>query len=169
MICNADEGEPGTFKDRVLLTRSPKQVFVGMIIAAHAIGAARGIVYLRAEYAYLREYLEQQLAELRDEGLLGDGFDLRIQMGAGAYICGDESALIESCEGKRGTPRLKPPFPVEDGFLGKPTCVNNVETFAAVARIMEMGADWFAAMGTTGSTGTRLLSVSGDCGRPRNP
>ena len=167
VICNADEGEPGTFKDHVLLTRSPKQVFVGMIIAAHAIGAARGIVYLRAEYAYLREYLEQQLAELRDEGLLGDGFDLRIQMGAGAYICGDESALIESCEGKRGTPRLKPPFPVEDGFLGKPTCVNNVETFAAVARIMEMGADWFAAMGTTGSTGTRLLtSVSGDCDRP---
>jgi [NiFe] hydrogenase diaphorase moiety large subunit len=166
VICNADEGEPGTFKDRVLLTRSPKQVFAGMIIAGHAIGAARGIVYLRAEYVYLRDYLEQQLAELRDEGLLGDGFDLRIQMGAGAYICGDESALIESCEGKRGTPRLKPPFPVEYGFLGKPTCVNNVETFAAVTRIMEMGADWFAAMGITGSTGTRLLSVSGDCVRP---
>jgi [NiFe] hydrogenase diaphorase moiety large subunit len=166
LICNADEGEPGTFKDRVLLTRSPKQVFAGMIMAAHAIGAAWGIVYLRAEYAYLREYLEQQLTELRDEGLLGDGFDLRIQMGAGAYICGDESALIESCEGKRGTPRLKPPFPVEYGFLGKPTCVNNVETFAAVARIMEMGADWFAAMGVAGSSGTRLLSVSGDCDRP---
>ena len=149
-----------------MLTRSPKQVFAGMIIAAHAIGAARGIVYLRAEYVYLREYLEQQLAELREEGLLGDGFDLRIQMGAGAYICGDESALIESCEGKRGTPRLKPPFPVEHGFLGKPTCVNNVETFAAAARIMEMGADWFAAMGTTGSSGTRLLSVAGDCDHP---
>jgi [NiFe] hydrogenase diaphorase moiety large subunit len=166
VICNADEGEPGTFKDRVLLTRSPKQIFAGMIIAAHAIGAAHGIVYLRAEYAYLREYLEQQVAELRDEALLGDGFDLRIQMGAGAYICGDESALIESCEGKRGTPRLKPPFPVQHGFLGKPTAVNNVETFAAVARIMEMGADWFASMGTTGSPGTRLLSVSGDCDRP---
>jgi len=163
VICNADEGEPGTFKDRVLLTRSPKQVFVGMIIAAHAVGAALGIVYLRAEYAYLSDYLEQQLTELRNEGLLGNGFDIRIQMGAGAYICGDESALIESCEGKRGTPRLKPPFPVEHGFLDKPTAVNNVETFAAAARIMDMGADWFAAMGTSESKGTRLLSVSGDC------
>ena len=166
IICNADEGEPGTFKDRVLLTRSPKQVFVGMIIAARAVGSAHGIVYLRAEYAYLREYLEAQLAELRDEGWLGPAFDIRIQMGAGAYICGDESALIESCEGNRGTPRLKPPFPVEYGFLGKPTCVNNVETFAAAARIMELGADWFAAMGTPESKGTRLLSVAGDCAAP---
>ena len=166
IICNADEGEPGTFKDRALLTRSPKQVFVGMTIAAHAVGSAHGIVYLRAEYAYLREYLEAQLAELRDDGWLGPAFDIRIQMGAGAYICGDESALIESCEGKRGTPRLKPPFPVENGFLGKPTCVNNVETFAAAARIMEVGADWFAAMGTPESSGTRLLSVAGDCAAP---
>lgn len=166
VICNADEGEPGTFKDRVLLTRSPKQVFVGMIIAAHAIGATQGIVYLRAEYRYLREYLETQLAELREEGLLGDGFDIRIQSGAGSYVCGDESALIESCEGKRGTPRLKPPFPIEHGFLGKPTAVDNVETLAAVARIMDRGADWFAAMGTSDSKGTRLLSVSGDCTAP---
>ncbi len=160
VICNADEGEPGTFKDRVVLTHSPKQMFVGMIIAAHAVGATLGIVYLRAEYAYFREYLERQLAELRDQGLLGNGFDIRIQSGAGSYVCGDESALIESCEGKRGTPRLKPPFPVEHGFLDKPTVVNNVETFAAVARIMEKGADWFAAMGTSESKGTRLLSVS---------
>ncbi|TPG32688.1 NAD(P)H-dependent oxidoreductase subunit E [Mycolicibacterium hodleri] len=166
VICNADEGEPGTFKDRVLLTRTPKQVFGGMIIAAHAIGAAHGIVYLRAEYAYLRAYLEQQLSELRDDGLLGDGFDIRIAMGAGSYVCGDETALIESCEGKRGTPRLKPPFPAERGFLGKPTCVNNVETFAAAARIMELGSDWYAAMGTAGSSGTRLLSVAGDCTAP---
>jgi [NiFe] hydrogenase diaphorase moiety large subunit len=166
VICNADEGEPGTFKDRVVLTRLPKQVFVGMIIAGHAVGAAHGIVYLRAEYAYLREYLEQQLAELREEGLLGNGFDIRIQSGAGSYVCGDESALIESCEGKRGTPRLKPPFPVECGFLGMPTAVNNVETFAAAARIMDEGADWFAAMGTSESKGTRLLSASGDCAAP---
>jgi [NiFe] hydrogenase diaphorase moiety large subunit len=166
IICNADEGEPGTFKDRVVLTRLPKQMLVGMIIAAHAVGAAQGIVYLRAEYAYLREYLEQQLAELREEGLLGNGFDVRIQSGAGSYVCGDESALIESCEGKRGTPRLKPPFPVEFGFLGKPTAVDNVETFAAAARIMDRGADWFAAMGTSESKGTRLLSVSGDCAAP---
>ncbi|MDH6247207.1 NAD(P)H-dependent oxidoreductase subunit E [Mycobacterium sp. OTB74] len=166
IICNADEGEPGTFKDRVFLTRVPKQAFVGMIIAAHAVGAAHGIVYLRAEYAYLREYLEQQLADLREEGLLGNGFDIRIQSGAGSYICGDESALIESCEGKRGTARLKPPFPVEHGFLGKPTVVDNVETLAAAARIMDRGADWFAAMGTSKSKGTRLLSVSGDCAAP---
>jgi [NiFe] hydrogenase diaphorase moiety large subunit len=174
VICNADEGEPGTFKDRVLLTRLPKQVFMGMTIAAHAIGSRHGIIYLRAEYFYLKDYLERQLQELRDKGLLGRGirdrpgfdFDIRIQMGAGAYICGDESALIESCEGKRGTPRVKPPFPVQQGYLGKPTCVNNVETFAAATRIMEQGADWFRAMGTPDSTGTRVLSVAGDCSKP---
>ena len=166
IICNADEGEPGTFKDRALLTHEPKGVFAGMAIAAHAVGAAHGIIYLRAEYAYLTAYLDRQLAELRAAGVLGDGFDIRIQLGAGAYICGDESALIESCEGKRGTPRLKPPFPVEHGYLGMPTVVNNVETFAAAARIMDRGADWFAGMGVDGSTGTRLLSVSGDCAAP---
>jgi [NiFe] hydrogenase diaphorase moiety large subunit len=150
----------------VLLTRSPELVFAGMIIAGHAVGAAHGILYLRAEYHYLRQYLEHQLNILRDRGFLGDRFDIRIQSGAGAYICGDESALIESCEGKRDTPRLKPPFPVENGFLGKPTCLNNVETFAAASRIIEMGGAWFAAMGTPESTGTRLLSVAGDCSAP---
>lgn len=174
VICNADEGEPGTFKDRVLLTRSPKQVFMGMIIAALGIGSRHGILYLRAEYFYLKDHLESQLQELRDDGLLGRSvgarpgldFDIRIQMGAGAYICGDESALIESCEGKRGTPRIKPPFPVQHGYLGKPTAVNNVETFAAATRIMEEGAKWFRAMGTPDSAGTRLLSVAGDCSKP---
>ena len=181
IICNADEGEPGTFKDRALLTHEPDTVFAGMAIAAHAVGAAgadsaavpvHGIVYLRAEYAYLADYLESRLAALRERGVLGHsvdgsgGFDIRIQLGAGAYICGDESALIESCEGKRGTPRLKPPFPVQRGYLGMPTVVNNVETFAAAAHIVDHGADWFAAMGVPGSTGTRLLSVSGDCAAP---
>ncbi|GFM20940.1 MULTISPECIES: NAD(P)H-dependent oxidoreductase subunit E [Mycobacteriaceae] len=178
IICNADEGEPGTFKDRALLTHEPDTVFAGMAIAAHAVGAAgadsaavpvQGIVYLRAEYAYLVAYLEGRLAALRERGVLGHGsggFDIRIQLGAGAYICGDESALIESCEGKRGTPRLKPPFPVQRGYLGMPTVVNNVETFAAAAHIMDHGADWFAAVGAPGSTGTRLLSVSGDCAAP---
>ena len=181
IICNADEGEPGTFKDRALLTHEPDTVFAGMAIAAHAVGAAgadsaavpvHGIVYLRAEYAYLADYLESRLAALRERGVLGHsvdgsgGFDIRIQLGAGAYICGDESALIESCEGKRGTPRLKPPFPVQRGYLGMPTVVNNVETFAAAAHIVDYGADWFAAMGVPGSTGTRLLSVSGDCAAP---
>lgn len=174
VICNADEGEPGTFKDRVLLTCSPKEVFMGMLIAAYAIGAREGIIYLRAEYIYLKDYLGKQLQELLDAGLLGRNilgrkgfhFDIRIQMGAGSYVCGDESALIESCEGKRGTPRIKPPFPVQQGYLGMPTSVNNVETLAAVTRIMEEGADWFKSMGTSGSTGTRLLSVAGDCDQP---
>jgi len=174
VICNADEGEPGTFKDRALLTRSPQDVFMGMVIAAYAIGSRHGIVYLRAEYVYLKRYLESQLQQLRDDGLLGCGvggrpgfdFDIRIQMGAGSYVCGEESALIESCEGKRGTPRLKPPFPVQEGYLGKPTCVNNVETFAAATRVMEEGAQWFRRMGTPDSAGARLLSVAGDCDRP---
>ncbi len=173
IICNADEGEPGTFKDRVLLTRSPKDVLLGMIIAAYSVGSRYGIIYLRAEYWYLKNYLQQQIFEFQDKGLLGQKilgtdfeFDIRIQMGAGAYVCGDETALIESCEGKRGTPRVKPPYPIQQGYLGKPTCVNNVETFAAVSRIMEEGVDWFRALGTDQSTGTRLLSVSGDCKYP---
>ncbi len=173
VICNADEGEPGTFKDRVLLTRSPGDVLLGMIIAAYAIGSHNGIIYLRTEYRYLKEYLEQQIQGFYDQGLLGEqilgkafDFDIRIQMGAGAYVCGDETALIESCEGKRGTPRVKPPYPIQQGYLGMPTCVNNVETFAAVSRIIEEGAEWFRTMGTNHSSGTRLLSVSGDCQHP---
>jgi len=174
VICNADEGEPGTFKDRVLLTRAPKQVFFGMVAAAYAIGAGNGIVYLRAEYYYLKDYLEAQLREMREQALLGRSiggkegfdFDIRIQMGAGAYICGDESALIESCEGKRGTPRLKPPYPVQKGYLGQPTSVNNVETFACVSHILSEGDAWFRSFGTAESSGTRLLSVAGDCSKP---
>lgn len=174
IICNADEGEPGTFKDRVLLMESPKEVIFGMITAGYAIGAQEGIIYLRSEYYYLKDYLEKQLTDFRAEGLLGKSiggkpefnFDIRIQMGAGAYICGDETALIESMEGKRGTPRVKPPYPVNAGYLGKPTSANNVETFAAVTRIMEEGATWFEEMGTAESAGTRLLSISGDCDAP---
>jgi len=173
IICNADEGEPGTFKDRVLLTRSPKDVLLGMVVCGYAIGARSGIVYLRAEYWYLKDYLAGQIEEMRAEGLLGQrilgsdyAFDVRIQMGAGAYVCGDETALIESCEGKRGTPRIKPPYPIQEGYLGKPTVVNNVETLATMTRIMEMGAGWLTAMGTDASSGARLLSVSGDCARP---
>ncbi|HYN28604.1 MAG TPA: NAD(P)H-dependent oxidoreductase subunit E [Dermatophilaceae bacterium] len=174
VICNADEGEPGTFKDRVLLTRSPKQVFTGMVIAAYAIGASGGLVYLRAEYAYLQPYLERQLEEMRADGLLGHDilgrapfdFDIRIQLGAGAYVCGEESALIESCEGKRGTPRLKPPFPAQQGYLGQPTCIDNVESFGTITRILEEGPGWFRAMGTADSAGTRLISVAGDARKP---
>ena len=172
VICNADEGEPGTFKDRVILTRSPKDVLTGMIAAAYAVGAAHGIIYLRAEYWYLKAYLEAQIEDLRAAGLLGPdilgsgfSFDIRIQMGAGSYVCGDETALIESCEGKRGTPRIKPPYPIQQGYLGMPTVVNNVETLALASRIAENGGRWFVAIGTENSSGTRLLSVSGDCAR----
>jgi [NiFe] hydrogenase diaphorase moiety large subunit len=173
VICNADEGEPGTFKDRVILTERPHLVLEGMTIAAYAIGANEGLVYLRGEYAYLRRYLEQTIADRREMGLLGKdvcgkqgfNFDIRIQMGAGAYICGEETALISSCEGLRGDPKNRPPFPAQQGYLGKPTSVNNVETLACVARILEMGSGWFSSMGSTGSTGTKLLSISGDCTR----
>lgn len=174
VICNADEGEPGTFKDRVLLTERADLIFEGMTIAAYAIGSNSGILYLRAEYAYLLPYLERVLARRRKAGLLGKNiggkkgfaFDIRIQSGAGAYICGEESALISSCEGLRGEPKTRPPFPVEKGFLGHPTIVNNVETFCCVARILDRGPGWFAAIGTQKSSGTKLLSVSGDCAKP---
>ncbi len=174
VICNADEGEPGTFKDRVLLTERADLLFEGMTLAARAVGAAEGILYLRAEYAYLLRWLERKLADRREARLLGknildvDGFDfdIRIQMGAGAYICGEESALIASCEGKRGEPKTRPPFPVEKGYLGYPTMVSNVETFCCVARIVDKGSDWFASFGTEQSAGTKLLSISGDCARP---
>ncbi len=173
VVCNADEGEPGTFKDRVLLSHSPKDVLLGMIVSAYSIGAGQGIIYLRAEYGYLKQYLQQQIQDFYDLGMLGKNilgsdltFDIRIQMGAGAYVCGDETALIESCEGKRGTPRVKPPYPIQQGYLGMPTCVNNVETLVCAGRIIEKGDDWFRQMGTDESSGTRLLSVSGDCAKP---
>ncbi|MBN2171349.1 MAG: NAD(P)H-dependent oxidoreductase subunit E [Candidatus Krumholzibacteriota bacterium] len=174
VICNADEGEPGTFKDRVILTERSDLMFEGMTIAGYAIGADTGIIYLRAEYAYLRAFLEHALAERRKAGLLGKNilgkhgfdFDIRIQMGAGAYICGEETALISSCEGLRGDPKNRPPFPAQKGIYAKPTVVNNVETFCCVARILEKGPGWFAEMGSEGSTGTKLLSIAGDCSKP---
>ncbi|MCB9653666.1 MAG: NAD(P)H-dependent oxidoreductase subunit E [Deltaproteobacteria bacterium] len=174
VLCNADEGEPGTFKDRVLLTECAQQVFEGMTIAGYAIGADTGIVYLRGEYAYLRPYLEHVLDSRRTDGLLGRNiqghpnfhFDIRIQMGAGAYVCGEETALISSCEGHRGDPKNRPPFPPQCGYLDRPTIVNNVETFSAASRIMLKGAPWFEAIGSERTTGTKLLSVSGDCRKP---
>jgi len=174
VICNADEGEPGTFKDRVLLTELPELMFEGMTIDAYAIGADEGILYLRGEYTYLRPFLEHVLGLRRRSGLLGRNilghsgfdFDIRIQRGAGAYVCGEESALISSCEGLRGDPKTRPPYPAQSGYLGRPTVVNNVETLCAAARILEHGADWFAAIGEPQSTGTKLLSVSGHCERP---
>ncbi|MBU0550911.1 NAD(P)H-dependent oxidoreductase subunit E [Myxococcota bacterium] len=173
IICNADEGEPGTFKDRVILTERANLLFEGMAIGGYAIGAAEGLVYLRGEYAYLKPYLEHVLAQRRASGLLGKDicgqgfdFDIRIQMGAGAYICGEETALISSCEGLRGDPKNRPPFPAQKGYLGRPTSVNNVETLCCVARVLQHGAGWFAQFGSKGSAGTKLLSVSGDCASP---
>jgi [NiFe] hydrogenase diaphorase moiety large subunit len=174
VVCNADEGEPGTFKDRVLLTRQADLVFEGMTVAAYAIGARKGYLYLRGEYRYLLEPLKSVLATRRDAGLLGADilgrrgfdFDIEVHLGAGAYVCGEESALIESLEGKRGVPRNRPPYPVTAGFLGKPTVVNNVETFAAAALIAAKGGDWYRGIGTAKSAGTKLLSVSGDVARP---
>ncbi len=174
VFCNADEGEPGTFKDRVLLTERPDLMIEGMTIAARAVGAREGLIYLRGEYAYLREHLQSVIDARRARGVLGPDimarqgfdFDIRIQMGAGAYICGEEGALISSCEGLPGEPKTRPPFPVNRGYLGHPTVVNNVETFCHVARILDRGAEWFHAMGTEGSHGTKLFSVSGDCLNP---
>lgn len=174
VVCNADEGEPGTFKDRVLLSAYAHRVFEGMTLCAGVIGASKGLLYLRAEYRHLYQPLQDVLQQRRKQGLLGKGilgkasfdFDIEIHLGAGAYICGEESSMLESLEGKRGIARKRPPFPVTHGYMGKPTVVNNVETFALAGLIAIHGADWFTATGTTESTGTKLLSISGDCARP---
>jgi len=174
VVCNADEGEPGTFKDRILMNSHADQVFEGMTLCAGIIGARKGYFYLRGEYRYLRAPLEAVLARRREAGLLGVSiqgvagfdFDIEIHMGAGAYICGEESALIESLEGKRGIARVRPPFPVTHGYQGQPTVVNNVETFMKAAAIALHGAEWMTSTGTAESTGTKLLSISGDCERP---
>jgi [NiFe] hydrogenase diaphorase moiety large subunit len=174
IICNADEGEPGTFKDRVILRDFPDLVFEGMTIGGRAIGASMGIVYLRAEYAYLRAHLNDVIHKRRAAGLLGaniggvEGFDFDIVLarGAGAYVCGEETALIESLEGFRGEPRNRPPFPAVAGFLNHPTVVNNVETLASVACIFAKGTEWFKGFGTDKSTGYKLFSISGDCEKP---
>jgi len=174
IICNADEGEPGTFKDRVLLLEYPELVFDGMVIAGYVIGAKNGILYLRGEYEYMKNSLEEYLDVMRKDNLLGKNilgkngfdFDIIIRMGSGAYVCGEETALIESLEGNRGEARNRPPFPVTTGFLGKPTTVNNVETLASVTQIIMKGGEWFRIHGTDKSTGSKLFSVSGDCDNP---
>jgi len=174
VVCNADEGEPGTFKDRILLDSYADEVIEGMTLCAGIIAAQQGYIYLRGEYFYLLEPLEAILKKRRQSGLLGKDilgktgfdFDIEIHLGAGAYICGEESALIESLEGKRGIPRKRPPFPVTHGFRNQPTVVNNVETFFAAAKIAANGSNWFRSAGTEQSTGTKLLSISGDCAQP---
>ncbi len=174
VVCNADEGEPGTFKDRFLLQSHAERLIEGMTLCAAAIDANTGFIYLRGEYRYLLESLQSVLDQRRNKGLLGKtilghngfDFDITIHLGAGAYICGEESALIESLEGKRGIPRSRPPFPVTQGYNGFPTVVNNVETFCNAAMIIQQGPEWYRQVGTPASPGTKLLSISGDCDHP---
>ncbi|MCC5932968.1 MAG: NAD(P)H-dependent oxidoreductase subunit E [Candidatus Cyclonatronum sp.] len=174
VICNADEGEPGTFKDRILLQKVPETVIEGMTACARAIGANFGLIYLRAEYQWLQKPLLELLERYRNKKLLGRDccglkdfhFDIRLQIGAGSYVCGEETALIESAEGKRGEPRTKWFFPVQRGYLQLPTVVNNVETFSAAARILQHGVENYQSYGIERSSGTKLISVSGDCRKP---
>lgn len=173
ILCNADEGEPGTFKDRPILEKNPHLLIEGMIIAGYAIQAEYGYIYLRGEYPRAKEILENAIEQAGREGYLGDNvlgkgiaFHLYVHQGAGAYICGEETALIESLEGRRGQPRIKPPFPVNEGFLSKPTVVNNVETLANVPYIIEVGAEAYSKIGSPDCPGPKLYSVSGHVKMP---
>jgi NADH-quinone oxidoreductase subunit F len=173
LVVNADESEPGTFKDRYLMEFIPHLLIEGMIVASYALGAHASYIYIRGEYAWIVDILEQAIAEAKQQGwlgknILGKGYDLEIyvQRGAGAYICGEETALIESLEGKRGNPRIKPPFPAVKGVWGCPTVVNNVETIAAVCPIINMGGEEYAKIGVGRSTGTKLISACGNINKP---
>lgn len=173
LVCNADESEPGTFKDRLLLEEDPHRLLEGMVIAAYAIGAPKGYLYVRGEYFYAYQVLSWAIEEARQAGYLGQNilgsgfnFDIELRRGAGAYICGEETALFESIEGKRGFPRVKPPFPTTHGLFGKPTVINNVETLCNIPYIIRRGADVYRELGTDKSPGTKLFCVSGDVARP---
>ncbi len=173
LCVNADEGEPGTFKDRAILVRDPHRLLEGMVIAAFAVGARAAVIYVRGEYERVAGRLREAVAEAEragflGRGLFGTGLDLEVivHFGAGAYICGEETALLESVEGRRGQPRLKPPFPAVVGLFSRPTVINNVETLANVPLIVGRGADWFTAQGLPKDCGTRLFSVSGAVRRP---
>ena len=173
IVCNTDESEPGTFKDRFLMEGDPLAVLEGMLLAGYSIGAHKGYIYIRGEYYRSQKFFEGVLENAREHGFLGEDilgsgfdFDVEIRAGAGAYICGEETALFESIEGKRGFPRIKPPFPTTHGLFGQPTVINNVETLAAATWIMENGADAFRASGTEESPGTKMFCLSGDVGRP---
>jgi NADH-quinone oxidoreductase subunit F len=173
VVCNSDEGEPGTFKDRDILRYNPHQLIEGMVIAGYAIGATRGYNYIRGEFWEPYERFEQALEEARKAGflgkdLLGSGFDfeLHAHLGAGAYICGEETALLESIEGKKGQPRYKPPFPAHFGLYGCPTIINNTESLASIPMIMEKGGEWFANIGVKNSGGSKLFSISGNINNP---
>lgn len=175
LVCNADESEPGTGKDRDLMRYDPHQLIEGMIISAYAFGSNTSYIYIRGEYWYIKEILEKAVAQAYERGYLGENIlgsgynhNMYVHPGAGAYICGEETALLESLEGKRGHPRLKPPFPAVVGLYGGPTVVNNVETLAVVPHIILNGGDWYRALGTEKSGGTKLFTVSGHINKPGN-
>ncbi len=175
VVCNSDEGEPGTFKDRDILRYNPHALIEGMIICGYAIGGVAGYNYIRGEFWEPYERFEEALAEARDAGLLGKNilgsgfdFDIHTHLGAGAYICGEETALLESLEGKKGQPRFKPPFPAMFGLYGRPTVINNTESLASIPDIIRQGADWFRDIGVANSGGPKLFSVSGNVARPGN-
>jgi len=165
VICNADEGEVGTFKDRYILENDPFSLVEGIAIAAYAIGAKQAYIYLRAEYHYLLDILNGAIAQAKDKGFLKD-VDIQIRQGAGAYVCGEESALMDSIEGKRGEVRYRPPFPPTQGLWEKPTVINNVETMMNIPQIVLHGADWFSQIGTDRSKGTKVFSIAGDVDKP---
>jgi len=175
IVCNADEGEPGCFKDRVLMDYDPHAVLEGMVLAAYATGATLGFIYLRYEYPHTQAILERAIAEATEAGLLGEGilgadfeFHMYVRRGAGAYICGEETSLLNSLEGKHPFPRNRPPYPVTHGYDDKPTAVNNVETLASVPPILDRGAEWYRALGEGEHAGTKIISLSGDIERPGN-
>ena len=168
VICNADEGDPGAFMDRSVLESDPHRVIEGMLIAAYAVGASEGYIYIRAEYPLAIKQLRTALPQAEQLGLLGTAicgtrfnFRIELRVGAGAYVCGEETALIASVEGKRGTPRPRPPYPAQAGLLGQPTLINNVETFASIPPIIRKGGDWYASIGTEKSKGTKVFSLTG--------
>src|ERR687893_1776407 len=160
VVCNADESEPGTFKDRELMQKNPHLLIEGICIAAHAVDANKAFIFIRGEYAYQADILEAALAEAKAAAVIGD-LDLWVHRGAGAYICGEETALLDALEGKRGNPRLKPPFPAVQGLYRGPTLINNVETLCNVPYIVERGAEWYKSLGSEKSPGTKIVSVSG--------
>ncbi|MET0092062.1 MAG: NADH-quinone oxidoreductase subunit NuoF [Sedimenticola sp.] len=173
VVCNSDEGEPGTFKDRDILRYNPHQLVEGMIIAGYAIGATRGYNYIRGEFIEPAQRFQDAIDQAREAGFLGENilgsgfdFDLNIHLGGGAYVCGEETALLESIEGKKGQPRYKPPFPAHFGLYGRPTIINNTESLASIPVIMEKGGEWFKDMGVENSGGTKLFSISGNINNP---
>lgn len=165
VVCNLDEGEPGTYKDRIICQKNAQALLEGMAICGAAIESKQGYIYCRGEYPFVVELLRNAIASAKASGALGD-FDIEVRMGAGAYVCGEETALIESIEGHRGEPRFKPPFPGVEGLWAAPTVVNNVETFACLPYILENGAEWFAAIGAPKYPGTKVLTLTGDIQNP---